>query len=546
MKIRKWLKYSLLFLLFLILSLVVAVYFVNKKTTYDGLHTPTEGNTASIILIDGLDQARFQNALKKGDLPNIQKLIDHGTYIENGIGSFPSMTGFAFYPFITGHDAVESGIIGLRWFDRSVDVGNLRNYVGRTNVWMNQDITDTIKTFYELSGDQYTASINSFMNRGVADARITGWMHTTAKFEGKSFIGPLRSIPIAGKELAKNHYQHESAVMTMASDQLIQNPKLQWIALPAPDATFHVDGLTDNYDQLVQYIDSLIGDFRVTINSLGQADTRMLAIVTDHGVARVNQNIDFIKEAKDRLNLDLIRGNAVNYRSMQLKEPLSDFIDKDGYFVINGNLSAMLYMRDPSKSGAESWRSNLSYDLLVDFPYIKFNPNDKRINVAQGISNMEGIEFVVYRKDERSIIVQNSTEEATIEKRGNVYKYATLSNNPFGYNEELIDTFLTADQWLENTIDTDYPDAIYRLYSVMDMPNVGDFFLTSTEGYDFAKDYEVIVGNYKGGHGGIKANQLRVPYIISAPNQNPEKIDFLRSEDVGQMIGDWLGFSENY
>ena len=80
----------------------------------------------------------------------------------------------------------------------------------------------------------------------------------------------------------------------------------------------------------------------------------------------------------------------------------------------------------------------------------------------------------------------------------------------------------------------------------MDMPNVGDFFLTSKEGYDFAKDYEVIVGNYKGGHGGIKANQLRVPYILSIPNQKSKKIDHLRSEDVGKIIGDWLGFSENY
>jgi len=542
MTLKKTAKFLTIFIVFIIVLLFAAVYFVNKESLYVGEHKNTTGNTVSIILIDGLDQARFQNSLQKGNLPNLQKLINTGTYVKNGIGSFPSMTGYAFYPFITGHDAVESGIIGLRWFDRSLDVGNLRNYVGRTNVWMNQDITDSIKTFYELSGNQYTASINSFMNKGVDDARITGWTHTTAKFEGKSFIGPLRSIPFAGKELAKNHYQHESEVMRMAGDQLKKNPKVQWIALPSPDATFHVDGMTDYYDNLVQYIDSLIGDFQVTIDELGQTETRMLAIVTDHGIASVENNIDFIKESKDLMGLDLVRGNAVNYRSMQLKEPLSDFVEKDGYFVINGNLSAMLYMRDPSTSGAESWRLNLSYDQLNNF-----TKNDVSKNLPEGMVEMDGLEFVIFRSDKNTIIVKNKKGEASIENQGETYKYSIINSDPFDYKElGLIDTFMSADQWLEKTINTDYPDAIYRLYSVMEMPNVGDFFLTSKEGYDFAKDYEVIVGNYKGGHGGIKANQLRVPYILSIPNQQSKKIDQLRSEDVGKIIGDWLGFSENY
>ncbi len=542
MTLKKAAKYIAIFLTSIIVLLIAAVSLVNKENKYVGEHKNTTGNTVSIILIDGLDQARFERAMQNERLPNLQKLIDSGTYAKNGIGSFPSMTGYAFYPFITGHDAIESGIIGLRWFDRSLNIGNLRNYVGRTNVWMNQDITDTIKTFFELSGDQYTTSINSYMNKGVADARITGWTHTTAKFEGKSFIGPLRSIPFVGKELAKNHYQHESEVMKMAAEQLKQNPKVQWITLPSPDATFHVDGMTDYYDNLVQYIDSLIGDFQVTIDELGQSDTRMLAIVSDHGVASVENNIDFIKESKEIMGLDFIRGNAVNYRSMQLKEPLSDFVDKDGYFVINGNLSAMLYLRDPSQSGTESWRTNLTSQQLIDF-----SKNGTYVDITDGIANMEGLEFVIFRKDKNTIIVKNKKGQASIENRDHTYKYTPLSNNPFGYNEiDLLDTFLTADQWIEKTINTDYPDAVYRLYSLMDMPNVGDFVLTSKEGYDFAKDYEVIVGNYKGGHGGIKANQLRVPYILSIPNQKSRKIDFLRSEDVGKMIGDWLGFSKNY
>lgn len=542
MTIKKAAKYFIILLASVIALLILAVYMVNKKSIYTGEHQETSGNTVSIILIDGLDQERFQNALQKGQLPHLEKLIENGTYVKNGISSFPSMTGYAFYPFITGHDAIESGIIGLRWFDRSRDIGNLRNYVGRTNVWMNQDITDTIKTFFELSGNQYTTSINSYMNKGVADARMTGWTHTTAKFEGKSFIGPLRSIPFAGKEIAKNHYQHESEVMQMAADQLTKNPKVQWITLPSPDATFHVDGMTDYYDNLVIYIDSLIGNYQNTIEQLGQSDTRMLAVITDHGVASVDTNIDFLKVAKDKMGLDLARGNAVNYRSMQLKEPLTEFIDKDGYFVINGNLSAMLYMRDPNKLGAESWRSKLP-SLQLN----KYNHKTGLIDLAQRISQITGIEFTIYRRNEKSIFIRSKGGLSYITKSEDKYKYTSLEGDPLGYKElDLTDTFYTADEWMSKTINTDYPDAVYRLYAVMNTPEVGDFLLTSEEGYDFAKDYEAIVGNYRGGHGGIKANQLRVPYIISIPNKEANQIDYLRSEDVGQIIGDWLGFSSNY
>ena len=525
-------------LIFIVAALAISLFLVNKKVVYEEDHPTTEGNTVSIILIDGLSQKVFESATAQGQLPNLKYLMDNGTYIKNGIGAFPSMTGYAFYPFITGIDATKSGILGLRWFDRSLDVGNLRNYVGRTNVYMNQDITDSIKTIFEMSGEMYTGSINSFMNRGVDDGRITGWTHTTAKFEGKSIFGPMRSIPVVGKELAKDHFQHEYEVFKMAKDQLTKNPKVQWIALPSPDASHHIFGMTDNYLNLLMHIDNLIGDFRNTIDSLGQKNTRMLAIVTDHGVSDVEKNIDIVPLSKEKIGLDLIRGNAVNYRSMQLKQPLSDFVDKDGYWVINGNLSSFVYMRDPSKSGPESWRRNLTYEELV-----RYKKGEQLINIPESFAALEGIQLVISKKDAQNIIVQNNDGYAVITKIKNRYQYHVATSDPLEYGPlQLLDTFLTKDEWLESTINSNYPDAVYRLFALLEAPNIGDLVITSKEGYDLAKNYEVIVGDYKGGHGGLRGDQLRVPYILYTENAPPEHINFGRSEDVGQRIIQWLGF----
>lgn len=541
MKLKTVKKLGIGCLVFVIVILVLSLYLVNKKVTYLEDHPPTKGNTVSIILIDGLSQKVFESAIAKGQLPNLKYLIDHGTYIKNGIGSFPSMTGYAFYPFITGVDATKSGILGLRWFDRSLDEGNLRNYVGRTNVYMNHDITDSIKTIFELSGDMYTGSINSFMNRGVDDGRITGWTHTTAKFEGKSIFGPLRAIPVVGEELAKDHFQHEFEVIRMAKDQLVKNPKVQWIALPSPDASHHVFGMTENYLNLLIHIDNLIGDFRNTVDSLGQKDTRMIAIVTDHGVSDVEKNIDIVPLSKEKMGLDLIRGNAVNYRSMQLNQPLSDFVDKDGYWVINGNLSSFLYMRDPSKSGPESWRENLSYKDLI-----QYKKDEKIINIPKSFAALEGIQLVIYKKDTQNVIVQNKDGFAVITRVNDKYQYHVVSSDPLEYNElQLVDTFLMKDEWLELTLQSNYPDAVYRLFSLFEAPNIGDLVITSKEGYDLAKNYEVIVKDYKGGHGGLRGDQLRVPYILYTNDSTQETLNFKRSEDVGQMIINWLDFDNN-
>mgnify|MGYP000650113857 CR=1 FL=1 len=94
--------------------------------------SPAKAPYLTVFLIDGLSEAVFVRELAAGALPEMQRLITEGTYVPHGVGAFPSMTGYAFYPFLTGHDATESGVLGLRWFNRGIAEGNFRNYVGRT------------------------------------------------------------------------------------------------------------------------------------------------------------------------------------------------------------------------------------------------------------------------------------------------------------------------------------------------------------------------------------------------------------------------------
>lgn len=536
MKLSTWIKSLIILLILMVVGLSIAVYLVNKPHEYHEKHTITKDRTLSIILIDGWSQKTMQRALSQGLMPNIQKMIDQGVYIENGIGSFPSMTGYAYYPFITARPATDSGILGLRWFDRSLDKGNLRNYVGRTNVWLNQDIVDSIPTFFERSEDAYTCSVNSFMNRGVADGSVTGWALTTAKFRDRSFVNVLQNIPLAGGELTVDYYQHETNIIEQGQEQLERNPKVQWLTLPSPDASVHVDGYTQQYDDLLVHIDSLIGAFQQTVDSLGQTNTRMLALLTDHGVADVQNNIDIPKILNDRFGISLYRGNSLNYTSMLLDQPLEDIVEHDGHFVINGNLAALIYMTDPNLDGKSAWRKNMSHDVLTAYPI-----ENGEVNIPKEIAEIEGVEMVMYRKNKNTIYLENKSGIAEIIHNDSTYTYRKITADVLRYSVyELVDTTMTNAQWIAATIDTDYPDAVYRITQFLEMPNIGDMTITTTEGYDLAPDYEVIVGNYKGGHGGIHGDQLRVPYVIYNGGKDVKKIEYMRSEDVGKYFENWL------
>ena len=366
-RLKKIITVTLIILVILVVAFIMILSNMDPTADYNESHEPTTDKTVTIILIDGLSQEIFEECIENGSIPFFQNLINKSIYVNNGIGAFPSMTGYAFYPFITGMTGPHSGIYGLRWFDRSLDIGNLRNYVGRTNIQMNNDISDAYVNLFELNHEYYTGSINTYMNRGVHHSLKTGWAHTTAKYAKESVFPTLRSVPFFGPSMAKDHFQHETLVTDLAIEQLQNNPKVQWITYPSLDAHNHVHGTDETYWALLKHLDTEIGRFHDAIDSLGQKD-RMLVVISDHGILDVSNNVDVPAILLEELGLNIERGPSTHLDTDQLEDPLTDFVGDDGYFVINGNLSAYLYMRDPEKAGPVAWRKRLDPERLIQFP----------------------------------------------------------------------------------------------------------------------------------------------------------------------------------
>lgn len=526
-------------LLFLSLIIVAVVtYFNLPDREWSTIYPATEGNTCTIFLIDGLSSEIFEEELAVGRLPVMQKMIEEGLFTENGISSFPTMTGYGFYPFVTGVDATKSGILGLRWFDRTREKGNLRNYVGKTNIHMNDDLVDSVKNIFQLSQPYYTVSINTYMNEGVQHNIKTGWAHATAKYEGKSFFKWLRMIPFIGKSIAKDHFQHETDAMNLAIRGLEKNPKVQWVTFPSPDAYNHVNGTNETYRKLVRHIDSLIGVYINKTISLGQDKERMIAIVSDHGISDVSVNIDFCGWMKEEFDLNIERGQSVHIYSSALDQPLKDLESKDGFFVINGNLTAYLYMKNPELPFPVSWKKALPFDLLTRYPGPK-----GEINIPEKLASNEKLELIIYKDDKNNVMVRNGKEIASISKSDSGLSYHPIVGNPLFYPDSLFDKFYSELSWLDFTTKTSYPYAVPRIWNLMNAPGIGDIVMTSRKGVDLANDYEIFVGNYKGGHGGLRKEIITVPYIIKSPNLKRSKLNAMTNEDLGRLVKEHLGFN---
>ncbi len=523
----------------LLLFAIVAYFLINaylqklKRSSYRG----NPFHTVTYILIDGLSSEIFNEELDAGHLPCLQSLIPKSTYVLNGISSFPTMTGYAFYPFITGIDACESGIYGLRWFDKKRDKGQLRNYVGRTNVQMNHDIRSDVKTVFELADtNEYTCSINTYMNRGVKENIKTGYAHTTAKYEGHIWVSHLKGLPLIGNYIAPDHFIHEQEVTDLAIDQLQHNPKVQWITYPSPDAYNHVNGTTSKYNELIQFIDKKIASLIKTARDLGQEE-RAFIIISDHGISDVTKNTDVCTLLKSK-GVQIERGNSVILYTSQLDTKASTLDNLDAYFVINGNLSAYLYFKENGK-----WGNKMMADQLRNYK----TKNGQLIDLTTELCNSDGVEMALYLEHANKVIVQTSFGVSSIIKKENNYAYTVESGeDPLQYTKQpstnsLVNKgFFTDSMWLHSSINTSYPGAINRIFQLVTQEKSGDITLLSKVGFDFAKDYETVVKNYKGGHGGLRKEIISVPYIAYFPNKKPQVIQALRSEDLGKMIIDWL------
>lgn len=126
------------------------------------------------LLIDGARADVFERLLQAGELPHLKRHVyDPGSYL-TAVSAFPSTTGPAHLPFLTGCTPGTCNIPGIRWFDRGrsarpAPFGQCRSYVGPGSLFMDTDLRKEIRTVFEFF--ERPAGVFSVVNRGVSAHR---------------------------------------------------------------------------------------------------------------------------------------------------------------------------------------------------------------------------------------------------------------------------------------------------------------------------------------------------------------------------------------
>jgi hypothetical protein len=248
-----------------------------------------------------------------------------------------------------------------------------------------------------------------------------------------------------------------------------------------------------------------------------------------------------LRQALGAAGLRAWRGEATHLRQSRLDDPISTWADVDVILAVNGNAMNYVYLRGPGATADEAWRTRPEPAAAFQLPS---HPGGAPVDVVNVLRQAEGVELVVTRGDAQGQVrVFSRTGEGRITPLEGGLAYACEGEDPLGYaqaeaSRALCDGKPRGDrEWLRATHALGFPDAVVRLHRLMTAPGVGDLVITAAPGYDLAADYELVVGNYRGGHGGLRADQLRVPYILAGPGvPSGQRVATARAEDVGATL----------
>src|SRR5690348_6243120 len=132
--------------------------------------------------------------MRAGHLPALARLREEGT-LHTITTVFPSVTGPAYAPLLTGRHPGSVGLPGLRWFDRSRRAtawpAYARSYVGMEMRRVDRDLAPEARTMFELASSSLGAL--NVIGRGLPrGARIGHGPAFVARAAFTHFRGDVR------------------------------------------------------------------------------------------------------------------------------------------------------------------------------------------------------------------------------------------------------------------------------------------------------------------------------------------------------------------
>lgn len=452
------------------------------------------------FLVDGARADVVQDMLDAGELPNLKKhVVDCGSG-GTAASVFPSTTGPAHAPFITGCTPGTCEIPGIRWLDRHQSDARShfrqsRSYVGPGALYMDEDLAPGIRTIFEYF--DRPAGVFSFLNRGLALLQNKTLLHKSWYWFYAHYTGNWQAVDDAAWRLT------EKAV-DKGSDFVFS-------VFPAVDEySHHTHPFSEKTQDSYREFDRGFGVLVERLSRDKKLEDTLFVLSSDHGLSATHTHFELWR------HLDSCGLRTVYYPKILQK-------GCNAASMISGNGMANVYLKH-----GDDWDYPPTYDDLQSAGIAGGELVEKLISE-------DAVDVVAARDGNGGVVACSRNGRAEITYDGDQLHYQCIDGDPFGYAPMV--PSMTADESLEVTFDTDYPDAPYQLLKLMSSTRTGDLVVSARKGFDLRELHEY--PEHHASHGSLHRDHMHVPLLINADIHRP----YVRTVDVYASMLELMGHS---
>jgi len=430
-----------------------------------------------ILVADGARPDTLARAMDRGDLPALARMRSEGGS-HTLVTAWPSVTGVAYAPFLLGRFPGPVGLPGLRWFDRSRQIGGLfghaRSYVGSEMRLVDDDIIKDAPTMFELSGKKALGALN-IIGRGLAwRSRIGFGARFAARAAMTHFRGNVRGWLAIDREIGSR----------LARRIRRERPDFVFAALTGIDKTSHSQGHdSEVVREAMKIVDATAAEIRADAERDGTWERTHLWIVSDHGHSPVSSHDDLAEHFR-----------ALGHRT--LAHPWTFGNSHRVAVMVSGNAMAHVYL-DLERRERPYW------------PVLE----NRWADAVSSLLERHSVDLAVLPHSPTRVEVRGGGRGAAfIEKTNGHYSYRPESGDPLGIGEV---SAVTAAEAFDVTNTSDYPDGIVQIANLASSSRSGEIMLSAKRDWDFRERYEPI--RHVSSHGALHREHMLVPLVASKP-----------------------------
>lgn len=463
-------------------------FFTKARYGYD--RSRTQFAHVILFLLDGAEFDVLADLLKQGQLPNVARHVAQRGCIKKAVSTFPSTTGPAFTPFVTGCFPGTCNVPAVRWFDRSVPsshvlaLNRFRDYLGWGAYAMDYDLSKSVRTIFEYS--KRAVNIFGMVNRGCGIIRDPAFFRLHSLFRRARRETDLTEL--------------EEVAFQWFEDAILKETDFVFYSFPSVDVSGSRkmggnEAALDSYRRF----DAMVGRAATLLKEHGIYDRTAIFIASDHGHGTLEKPFDLTKYLSERIP------------TLRYPAKIRQWQDADAIPLISGTSMAHLYLKKDNE-----WVDKFFFEEAQD--------------VAEMLLDRSEIDLIAGRSAEGGVTVASQKGRAhLVEDQDGSITYHISGSDPFGF--EGIPQVLDSQSALSHTINTDRPDGIMQILQLFRSPRSGDLVISA------AKNCALEERKGRLTHGSLLSEHLIVPLLSSVPI----KQENLRTTDTFALILNILG-----